>query len=399
MRYMLCGPLGHRMSSGEEALNRLPKDVPCLVLLHPGEVSLLAVVPPKLTGKKLKDALPFLVEPLLLNEPEENFVSLWPQLSDSTEGEQLAAVVSKSRIRSVVGLCRQMGLSVAGISTEALLPPAPGAVWAWTTGNQFLLMDGKKPPLVMDWAQASSTGALLQRRLAQAVHGVWMPEDDQKKISQADGPMGEAGARLGQWLKPLISPKRALKPDQLNYTLLSKRPLLGPEDLRKMGMKSKLGGRPLWRELLVPGLAFGLTALLGLNVWALRVSTQESVLENQIAVTYSQALPTTPMVADPLLLIEREIKTLGSGAQSTNAEGLSYVLHEVGTAMESAPFNSLQDMAYEGGKLRLKFGANVQDTTRNETVQRLKARNIPAKWTSAEGGQAQWLELDWGGKR
>ena len=95
LRYEVLARSGDKLHGGEEALNKLPKDLPCLVLVNPTEVGLFAVVPPKLTGNKLKEALPFLVEPYLLNEPEENHVSLWPNLPNHLGGAKLAAVLGK----------------------------------------------------------------------------------------------------------------------------------------------------------------------------------------------------------------------------------------------------------------------------------------------------------------
>lgn len=395
VRYALCGSLGHRLSAGTESLNRLPKDTPCLVLLPSSEVSLLAVVPPKLSGKKLKDALPFLVEPLLLNEPEENFVSLWPALPNSAEGEQLAAVVSKIRIRSVVASCRQHGLTVAGISCEALIQAPDNATWLWTSGRHLMCVDGKKPPLALDLSQPALVATLLQKRLALATFGVWMPEECKRSL---DGMKDELGASADR-LNELSSPGRTLKNEQLNYTTLLKRPLVSGEDLRKMGLKSSASGSSRLASLITPALVFSAIGLIGLNVWALKVSGQERALEDGMAKTYSQSLPNTPMVADPLLLIEREMKSISSGSQNTNSDGISYVLHEIGLALESAPFNSMQDIHYEPGKLVLKFGANIDERSRSESIQRLKAKNIVARWSKAEGGQATALEVDWGVKK
>jgi hypothetical protein len=59
----------------------------------------------------------------------------------------------------------------------------------------------------------------------------------------------------------------------------------------------------------------------------------------------------------------------------------------------------MQDIQYEPGKLILKFGANIEERSRSESIQRLKAKNIVARWNKAEGGQATALEVDWGVKK
>jgi len=46
LRYEVLARSGDKLHGGEEALNKLPKDLPCLVLVNPTEVGLFAVVPP-----------------------------------------------------------------------------------------------------------------------------------------------------------------------------------------------------------------------------------------------------------------------------------------------------------------------------------------------------------------
>ena len=75
VRYEVHGP-GGKLHGGEELPTHLPKDLPCIVLIAPSEVSMLAVTPPKLSGQKLQDALPYVVEPYLLNDPDDNHASL-----------------------------------------------------------------------------------------------------------------------------------------------------------------------------------------------------------------------------------------------------------------------------------------------------------------------------------
>ena len=369
VRYEVQSRSGDKLHGGEEALNRLPKDLPCLVLLKPTEVGLFAVVPPKLSGNKLKEALPFLVEPYLLNEPEENHVSLWSGLPDHAGGAKLAAVLGKTRARSVVTVCNQHGLKLAALSCETLRERTGHEGAAWISGQDFIVVDGIDTPLLTPTEQPAVLKVMLQRRLQQvgaptiqasAADYGWLGQ-------QVDGALGDN--RIQAATRAPIEPL----PRLLNKSLL------GADELRKMGMRpmvNQLGAR----KLIAPALTLLVVAVLGLNALAFKAQRANAAIEAQIAETYAQALPNTPMVADPLLLIEREKRSLNAGLDTSSAQGVSALLHEVGQAMDLAPFNSMVDFAWADNTLSVRFNANVTEDQQGAALQKLKARRLEAKW-------------------
>lgn len=369
VRYQVQARSGDKLHGGEEALNKLPKDLPCLVLVNPTELGLFAVVPPKLSGNKLKEALPFLVEPYLLNEPEENHVSLWSNLPGHAGGAKLAAVLGKIRARSIVSTCAQQGLKLAGLSCETLRERTGSEGAGWLSGEDFILVDGIDTPLLTPTAQPAVLKVMLQRRLQQlGAPVIQLSAHDHDWLShQVDGALGENKIQSSTHapIEPL--------PRLLNKSLLS------ADELRKMGMRpmANQGG---YGKLLTPALVLVAVAVLGLNALAFKANRANAAIEAQIAESYAQALPTTPMVADPLLLIEREKRNLNAGLDTSNAQGLSALLHEVGLAMEQAPFNSMADLAWADNTLSVRFNANVTEDQQGEALQKLKARRLDAKW-------------------
>lgn len=391
VRFEVIGPTGQVLNQGRELLSRLPKDWPCVVLLNPAEVALLAVTPPKLSGKKLADALPFLVETQILNDPEDNFVSLWNVLPQSTNGEQLAAVVEKTRVRRVLALCKSQGLQVQSVSSEGLLPPELGQTWAWMSDDWLWLIDGQRPPIALSLSQPALLSALLLKRLAASTAGVWLRRSDYDKLKVSDKAELPGVARLLE----LWHSKRELRPGQLPWIKLLGQSLVPDAEIRKNGLRSNPQAAGL-RALLKPTVLLLAVAVLGLNAWAFQIRQMESGIDAQIEQTFASALPNTPMVADPLLLIDQEMKTLRSGASQTRSDSFGSVLHEAGLALESAPFNSLQDIQFQPGKLRLRLGVQVDEKSRAEVLQRLKAKQMSGRWAAVDNGQGVWLELDWG---
>ena len=369
VRYEVQSRNGDKLHGGEEALNKLPKDLPCLVLVNPTEVGLFAVVPPKLSGNKLKEALPFLVEPFLLNEPEENHVSLWPNLPGHAGGAKLAAVLGKARARNIVGACTQHKLKLSGLSYETLRERTGSEGAAWLSGQDFILVDGIDTPLLTPTAQPAVLKVMLQRRLQQlGAPMIQLSASDHAWLhSQVEGALGD---------NKIQSTNRA--PIEPLPRLLSKS-LLAADELRKMGMRP-MGNQDGLRKLLTPALTLVAVAVLGLNALAFKANRANAAIEAQIAEAYAQALPSTPVVADPLLLIEREKRNLNAGLDTSNAQGMSALLHEVGLAMEQAPFNSMVDLAWADNTLSVRFNANISEDQQGAALQKLNARRLDAKW-------------------
>jgi hypothetical protein len=388
LRYDVLARSGDKLHGGEEALNKLPKDMPCLVLVNPTEVGLFAVTPPKLTGNKLQEALPFLVEPYLLNEPEENHVSLWPNLPKHQGGAKLAAVLGKTRARNIVSTCAQQGLKLAGISCETLRECTGNEGVAWLSGQDFILVDGIDTPLLTPASQTAVLKVMLQRRLQQpGTPLIELNNNDYVWLNNLAGAAtGEnkirANARIP--IEPL--------PKLLNKSLLN------ADELRKMGMRPMANQAGL-RKLFAPTLALLTVAVLGLNALAFKIESANAAVEAQIAETYSQALPNTPMVADPLLLIEREKRNLNAGLDTSNSHGASALLHEVGLAMEQAPFNSMVDFAWAENTLSVRFNASVSEDQQGNALQKLKARRLEAKWLIGAQSNLPVLQVKKGGAR
>jgi len=142
-----------------------------------------------------------------------------------------------------------------------------------------------------------------------------------------------------------------------------------------------------------------MVAVLGLNALAFKAEQANAAIEEQIADAYAQALPNTPMVADPLLLIEREKRTLNAGLDTSNAQGVAALLHEVGQAMDDAPFNSLVDFAWADSTLSVRFNANVSEITQETALQKLRARRLDAKWLISAQSNLPVLQVKQGNTR
>ena len=88
----------HRDAS---TINALPTGVDCELILHPVDVVLLEIRPPRLRGSKLAAALPSLVEERLVADVEDVHVVATPVAGDGTA---VAAVVDRAMLRRTLDL-------------------------------------------------------------------------------------------------------------------------------------------------------------------------------------------------------------------------------------------------------------------------------------------------------
>lgn len=382
VRYVVLAENGKTINQGQELINKLPTDMPCLVLVHPSETSMVSVKPPPVSGKKLRDSLAFLVEPHLLNDPEENFLGYWPDLLNAP-GEALVSVVAKRRIREIASVCKQNDLQLASISSELLLDPSQPT--ATVSGESLILSDKVSQPVAVNLDQPDMVKAIVHRR-SKAL-GDAGAQDQRFAISSHDL------QRLSGWdhtdmFKPLDE-----EPSNLIHLL--KRPLCAKDDLKRMGLKIGKSEFSGLQGLVRPLALLAIVAVVGLNSLAFKAHQQQESLRQEIRTTYQKALPDTPMVADPLLLIERAKRQLNQGAQTTNTEGLAYLFHEVALALDGAPFNSLASIDWQNQQLELTFNPNVTQSIQEEVLNKLKGKPIVANWIVGSGDAAPVLQAKW----
>lgn len=360
IRFEVHSRLGQKLHGGLEPAHRLPKDMPVLVLLAPTDVGLFAIETPRISGRKLKDALPFLVEPFILNEPEENLVSVWPKYLRTDGPTQLASVLEKRRAREVLDTCTKLGLKLIGLSCESLRKPTVEQPAVWLSGDFVYMADGLTPPMIASKSQSTLIRAKLGQSMALSVSAndaPWFAEQlGQDRINTSEGPVASPLASLSDCL------------------------LTTPEDLRKLGFRGKSTIESPWKSLQKPALVLAASAIVSLNAVAFQERHNLETINSQIEQAYQKALPDTPMIADPLLLIEREKNKLNSGQQSGQNRSIAWLLHEVGLAMDTAPFNSMAGFAWQDNTLTLRFQANVQQADQDAAAQKLKARNLEARW-------------------
>lgn len=361
VRYEVHGPHG-KLHGGLENLNTLPSNLPCLVLVAPSDVGVFVVEPPKLSGQKLQTALPFLVEPFLLNEPEENHVSLW--------GKRVA-VIQKAWAKTIVQTCQKAKLQVSSLSCETLLNSLSTTPSLWFSGNDLICSAPLTAPWSLPTDQPQALKAMLQAHLRPAnAHRVNISPNDAKRLQTL----------LNEALPVEFDTQQQNPVEPIQH--LNKKNLLPFNVLRQLGM-NKSGAQQRGRQLMVATGCLVLVIVLSLNALAFKYTHDNAKIEAQIEQRYHEALPNTPMIADPLLLIQREKKLLNTG-KTTAQQGISSMLHAVGVALNEAPFNSMTQITWSERTLSLAFTPNLNNAIQDDSIQQLKTQGLGAKWLTKE---------------
>lgn len=383
LTYKVISNTGLTVDSGEQTLSQLPKNLPCLILVHPNDLLLLTITPPKASGKKLKQALPFIAEPLILNDPEQNFFKLWPNLFKQESADKaLLSVISKKAVQKILTICDKHALTVSTLSNELLLDCSQPCVWL--SNNWLFINDQIKPPSAFALDQIDLIKPIIQKRLLSELNSNVPPHFF---VSQKDYEM--FNSYFPEHLKPVDN--QSFRPGL--HTLLQN-PLVDPEDLKSSnlgGSRKKTQSDPLsiWK----PIYALCLVLVIGLNLLAHKVNQQEEQLNNEIKTTFKRVMPNTPMAADPLLLMQQRKRQLEQGQAQNSGQNFANFFHQVAISLEHLPFNSLEALQWQENQLRLIFSDNVTKSMQDQATRTLDTRSISGRWVQNKKDQSLALVI------
>jgi len=315
------------------------------LVFDPRDVTLLSPVVPALTGARLAQALPNVVEESLLQDVAACAVVPGPVLNDS---RRLVAVLDRAWLEFTAGAFERRGIRVrAAWPAQLALPWSPPE---WSLGcirGGLALRTAELEGL--SWSagldpdsRADAVAALIETAMARGERpsGVVAHVDDQ----DWQGPLERAAARLGLPIRlaPLAVPSDG-RLDLLAGRAAAGRRLLASFDPRA------------WR--LPAGLAVGcvLTALLGLNLHWAQLSREKDGIRRALEASFRQAFPEAQVVVDPLLQMNRQVSALRARSGQSGPEDFAPLLARFAQAVGTQGIDSLAAAEYRDGTLKVRF--------------------------------------------
>ena len=340
------------------AISGLPKHVDYELVLHPTDVVLLDIRPPKLRGARLAASLPSLVEERLVGNVDDVHVVATPAASDGTA---VAAVVDRALLRRALDLfSRQKRRVLAAV-------PAPFALSFDPNRWRVRIRDGaggvrSGPTSGVTFVSDLEVPVELQLLVK---HAIAVPQ-----IIEVDG-----DCDADTWREALGTSVTQVAPDSRAPPVVL--------NLLQYQFAPGFANWEGWRLPAVLGAVFLLVMLAGLNLHALKLRSEESVLRERMVAIVQEVIPGVPAVLDPVAQMQQRVEQLRSGAGINNAEFLSLAL-ALGNIVD---VNSIQSLEYRNRVLSVDFvpGALESETKRQDIVSRAADVELVVRFT---GGRA-----------
>ncbi|MEO6271020.1 MAG: type II secretion system protein GspL [Lautropia sp.] len=309
------------------------------------DVSLLDVTLPPLSGARLRQALPNVVEEFLLQDVSKCLIVPGPA---SADGKRLIGVVDRDWVEFVVGAFARRQMKVDALWPAQLALPLAADQWSLACAHDALALR-TGPGSGLGWNagedpdyRAEAIVAILEAGAASSVKPAKL------KAYLEDGewqrPVQKAAQRCGMVVEMARLPLVRTAAIDL---------LLG----RASGMKAAMAQFD-WRRWRAPAAlatACVVASLIGLNVhWALQ-STQKQAMRQSMEQKFRAAFPGTQAVVDPVLQMKRNVAALRAQSGRAGPDDFVPLAARFAQAMGPKSLDSIAALEYREGELKVRF--------------------------------------------
>lgn len=348
---------------GEAVIAGLPQGMDCELVLHALDAVLLEVRLPKLTGARLAQALPALVEERIAGDLERSHVVASPR---DAQGRAAVAVVDRAELRRALDLFERAGERIVAATPQPLaLAFVPGRWRVRLSEGQGSVRTGPAAGVGFSYSPESPPEPPLELRLL---------------LTQAAAPPAgidvDGAVDLGRWSEALGVPVQAAPVETAAAPVVL--------DLLQYAFARGVIRWHTWRASAALGAALLLVTAGGLNLHAWSLHRREQALREAVVGVFRDSFPQVPVVLDPLAQMRRGVENLRIGAGTGSGDFLALA---AGLAQLAEP-DSVQSIEYGGGQFRVRFGPQVADgeATRAALSQRAAKAGLVLSF-SAESAQ------------
>lgn len=396
------------------SLDALPALKSATLIFDARDVNLLQAVVPPLSGARLQQALPNVVEDQLLQDPQSCAFALGPRVSG--EGRRLVAAIDRGWLEFVSGAFERRGISVQAAWPAQLALPVGADRTALACLNDGLTLrtglydgigwtasaqaDARAEAIVMLMANAGTPSAPFAEPAPDAAPALPVPQPDTVPAGIAARELPEEPPRLRRRLAVYVEDagwhaavlKAASRAGFEADIRALPFPAPAPLDLLS-ARRGTAAGRWLadvdWRAWRVPAALAGASiaaALIGLNLHWGTLAQERDVLKAQIEERFRQAFPSSQVVVDPLLQMQRQVASLRTRAGQSGPDDFVPLLARFSQALGGQAADSMGSVEYREGRLRVRFQPGFYEA---RSVRDILVRD----------GQRQGLSISFDGER
>ncbi|MEI7446605.1 MAG: type II secretion system protein GspL [Burkholderiales bacterium] len=315
------------------------------LVFDPRDVVLLTPVVPALSGARLQQALPNVVEDALLQDASACAIVPGATLP---EGRRLVAVVDREWLEFTVGAFERRGMKVRAAWCAQLALPWSADGWSlacvhggialrtsehaglgWTAGED----PDFRTEAVVAAVETATAGEIRPDVLRAFV------DDPSWRAS-----LERAAQRLGLAVdvQPLAVPTSG-GPDLLAGRAAAGRRMLASFDPRA------------WRVPAALALACGVAGLAGLNLQWAQLAREKDAIRRSLESTFRGAFPQAQVVVDPVLQMDRQVAALRAASGQQGPADLVPLLSRFAGALGSSGIDALAGVEFRDGRLKVRF--------------------------------------------
>lgn len=321
------------------------------------DVTLLRVVAPPLSPVRMQQALPNLVEELLLQEAQSCACSLGPRVDDR---HRLVAVIDRAWLEFTVGAFERRAIRVQAAWPAQLTLPLSGAHAALACLNDGLALrageyDG------FGW----NAGADPEARTEAIVCALDALDNPAAPTALASSDEAKSRRRMtvfvedGSWHASVSEAAARAEVDVEVHALAF--PLAAPVDLLSARRGSALRrwfAEIDWRAWRLPVATAAVTvvvALAGLNLHWVLLSHESDQLRSRIEQRYRDAFPETQVIVDPMLQMQRQVTSLRTRTGEAGPDDFVPLLARLAQALGAQAGGAMAAVEFREGRLRVRF--------------------------------------------
>ena len=316
-----------------------------VVVFDPRDVLLVTATVPPLTGARLEQALPNLIEDALLQDPAACRIALGPELG---EGRRVLGVVDREWYDLVIAGFARQGIRVAAAWPAPLAIPWREGTWsiAWV-GSSLTIRIGPADGFGIEAETPnleSSAAALLA--LAQTTipfeGTVNLYADDTEALKAIQSAVRVAG------LLGVTNPMPIPIPASIDL----QQAISGRS---RQGRPAVTVSWPRWRWPLALGALCAMTTIICLNLqWGL-MSKESAAIEAAIEQRVRTVLPARIPIVDASLQMQRRLDVARIRAGEPATDDATALLTRLAAALGPRAMDALISADYRDGRLRVRF--------------------------------------------
>jgi general secretion pathway protein L len=317
------------------------------LVFDPRDVSLIPAAVPALSGHRLAQALPNIVEDSLLQDAAACAMVAGPP---TAAGRRTIAVIDRGWLEFVVGAFERRGIAVrTALPAQLALPWKPGE-WAMACVNGGLALRTERHE-GLGWSagpdpahHAEAISALLESALADrpAPQSLVVHVDDEAEWAPA---LAELSARLDIPVRmaglPVPAPGAGI--DLLGGRAGAGRRMLASFDWRE------------WRWPAGIAAACVVAALVGLNLHWSTMARERQEIRTALEQQFRSTFPEAQVVVDPLLQMNRQVATLRARSGQSGPDDFMPLLARFVQALGPRGDDAIAALEYRDGTLRVRF--------------------------------------------